>query len=37
LGEVYASAARDAEIALHMRRRVELDEEDSIVLFLLSE
>ena len=37
LDAVYARAARDAEIALRVRRQVELDEEDSIILFLLSE
>jgi hypothetical protein len=37
LDEIYADAARDAEIALRVRRQAELDEEDSIVLFLLSE
>jgi hypothetical protein len=37
LDAIYARAARDAEIALRVRRQAELDEEDSIVLFLLSE
>jgi len=35
LDAVYAQAARDAEIALHMHHRLALDEEEAITLLLL--